>query len=171
MRKVIYGGACSLDGLFADRKSAVDWLHFSKDVEAIMKVSWASADTVLLGRKTWEWASSQPGPDDPLRPLPELRQRDELEPPHGGPSVAGIGMQQPVLDAKPRDFVVALGDSYSSGEGGSAQFGTDYYRETDNNGGKSTRNACHRSPYTWSRVATLPGRTVVPVGRGGKRVR
>jgi dihydrofolate reductase len=66
MRKVIYGGACSLDGLLADRDSAVDWLHFSKDVEAIMKVSWASADTVLLGRKTWEWASSQPGaPDDP----------------------------------------------------------------------------------------------------------
>jgi hypothetical protein len=43
----------------------VDWLHFSKDVEAIMRASWASADTVLLGRKTWEWASSQAGPDDP----------------------------------------------------------------------------------------------------------
>jgi dihydrofolate reductase len=65
MRKVIYGGACSLDGLLADRKTAVDWLHFSKDVEAIMRASWASADTVLLGRKTWEWASSKAGPDDP----------------------------------------------------------------------------------------------------------
>src|SRR5262245_41880585 len=65
MRKVIYGGACSLDGLLADRNSAVDWLHFSKDVEAIMRGSWASADTVLRGRKTWEWASSHAGPDDP----------------------------------------------------------------------------------------------------------
>jgi hypothetical protein len=49
MRKVIYGGfaastACSPIG------SAVDWLHFSKDVEAIVRVSWASADTMLLGR-------------------------------------------------------------------------------------------------------------------------
>jgi dihydrofolate reductase len=65
MRKVIYGGACSVDGLLADRDSAVDWLHFSKDVEGIMKASWAAADTVLLGRKTWEWASSHAGPDDP----------------------------------------------------------------------------------------------------------
>jgi dihydrofolate reductase len=65
MRKVIYGGACSLDGMFAARDGAVDWLHFSKDVEAIMRESWASADTVLLGRKTWEWAASQQGPDDP----------------------------------------------------------------------------------------------------------
>ncbi|WP_258725777.1 SGNH/GDSL hydrolase family protein [Cellulomonas sp. NS3] len=64
------------------------------------------------------------------------------------------------LDAKPRDIVVALGDSYSSGEGASAEFGVDYYRETDNNGGKPLiRNACHRSPFTWSRVATLPDRT------------
>jgi dihydrofolate reductase len=65
MRKVIYGGACSLDGYFADRNGAVDWLQFSKDVEGIMRESWASVDTVLLGRKTWEWASSRPGPDDP----------------------------------------------------------------------------------------------------------
>lgn len=65
MRKVIYGGACSLDGFFADRNGAVDWLHFSKDVEGIMRESWATVDTVLLGRKTWEWASSHPGPDDP----------------------------------------------------------------------------------------------------------
>ena len=36
MRKVIYGGACSLDGFFTDRDGAIDWLHFSKDVEQIM---------------------------------------------------------------------------------------------------------------------------------------
>jgi dihydrofolate reductase len=65
MRKVIYGGACSLDGYFADRDGGVDWLRFSKDVEEIMRQSWAETDTVLLGRKTWEWASSQPGPGDP----------------------------------------------------------------------------------------------------------
>ncbi len=65
MRKVIYGGACSLDGFLTDRNGGVDWLRFSKDVEAIMRESWAHTDTVLLGRKTWEWASSHAGPDDP----------------------------------------------------------------------------------------------------------
>ena len=65
MRKVIYGGACSLDGLLTDRSGGIDWLHFSKDVEAIMRQSWAGTDTLLLGRKTWEWASTHAGPDDP----------------------------------------------------------------------------------------------------------
>jgi dihydrofolate reductase len=55
-RKVIYGGACSLDGYFAGKDGAVDWLHYSKDVAAIMEKSWASTDTILLGRKTWEFA-------------------------------------------------------------------------------------------------------------------
>ena len=67
MRKVIYGGACSLDGFLTDRDGGIDWLRFSKDVEEIMRQSWASTDTMLLGRKTWEWASAQAGagPDDP----------------------------------------------------------------------------------------------------------
>ncbi len=61
MRKVIYGGACSLDGYFAAKDGAIDWLHFSKDVEAVMKTSWASADTILMGRKTWQGAADQGG--------------------------------------------------------------------------------------------------------------
>jgi dihydrofolate reductase len=64
MRKVIYGGACSLDGFFTDRDGSVDWLIYGKAVEEIMRRSWATADTILLGRKTWEWASTQPGPAD-----------------------------------------------------------------------------------------------------------
>ena len=59
MRKVIYGGACSLDGFFADRDGAIDWLHFSKDVEKIMSASWATTDTILFGRKTWDFAAGQ----------------------------------------------------------------------------------------------------------------
>ena len=61
MRKVIYGGACSLDGFLAGPDGAIDWLHFSKDVEAIMAQSWATTDTILFGRKTWEGAYSQGG--------------------------------------------------------------------------------------------------------------
>jgi dihydrofolate reductase len=64
MRKVIYGGACSLDGFFTDRDGSVDWLIYGKAVEEIMRQSWATTDTMLLGRKTWEWASKQPGPAD-----------------------------------------------------------------------------------------------------------
>ena len=64
MRKVIYGGACSLDGFFTDRDGGVDWLIYGKAVEEIMRKSWATTDTMLLGRKTWEWASTQPGPPD-----------------------------------------------------------------------------------------------------------
>ena len=61
MRKVIYGGACSLDGYLTDRDGKIDWLHFSKDVEQIMARSWANTDTILLGRKTWEAAAAQGG--------------------------------------------------------------------------------------------------------------
>lgn len=61
MRKVVYGGACSLDGFLTDRDGKIDWLHFSKDVESIMAKSWATADTILFGRKTWEVAAAQGG--------------------------------------------------------------------------------------------------------------
>ena len=62
------------------------------------------------------------------------------------------------LAAKPAHFVVAMGDSYSSGEGGTTTGQYDYYRESANNGDDADiRNACHRSPWTWSRVARLPG--------------
>jgi dihydrofolate reductase len=61
MRKVIYGGACSLDGFLTDRDGGIDWLHFSSDVQQIMAKSWATADTILFGRKTWQVAASQGG--------------------------------------------------------------------------------------------------------------
>ncbi|GAB2575078.1 hypothetical protein GCM10027168_05000 [Streptomyces capparidis] len=67
-----------------------------------------------------------------------------------------VGFQP--LSAKPRNFVVAMGDSYSSGEGASVKGGGDYYKETDLDGTDSKwRNACHRSRHAWSRQATLPG--------------
>jgi len=61
MRKVIYGGACSLDGFLTDRQGGIDWLHHSKDVEKIMAKSWATADTILFGRKTYEFAVAMGG--------------------------------------------------------------------------------------------------------------
>ncbi|WP_245648392.1 GDSL-type esterase/lipase family protein [Micromonospora rosaria] len=57
------------------------------------------------------------------------------------------------LDAKPRHFVVALGDSYSSGEGSG-----DYTRVSNQYGDdRAWRNSCRRSPHAWSQRATIPG--------------
>lgn len=56
MRKVVYGGACSLDGYLARPDGAVDWLMFSDEVAEIMKDSWTRFDTMLMGRKTYEVA-------------------------------------------------------------------------------------------------------------------
>jgi dihydrofolate reductase len=34
----------------------MDWLHFSRDVQEFMTAYWATIDTMLMGRKTWEVA-------------------------------------------------------------------------------------------------------------------
>ena len=54
MRIVSYGVACSLDGFIAGPHGEIDWLHFSTDVEEIMKSYWTSIDTMVMGRKTWD---------------------------------------------------------------------------------------------------------------------
>jgi hypothetical protein len=74
----------------------------------------------------------------------------------------GLGTEDVAWDAiafqpmaqKPSNVVVALGDSYSSGEGAGGN--TAYYRETNVYGDDpALRNACHRSPHTWSRQGKL----------------
>jgi dihydrofolate reductase len=61
MRIVTYGAACSLDGFIAPGDGSMDWLHFSRDVQEFMSTYWASIDTMLMGRKTWEVAVGQGG--------------------------------------------------------------------------------------------------------------
>ncbi|HEU4424673.1 MAG TPA: SGNH/GDSL hydrolase family protein, partial [Pilimelia sp.] len=57
------------------------------------------------------------------------------------------------LPAKPKHFVVAMGDSFSAGEGAG-----DYYRVGDQYGDDpALRNACRRSPKAWSRQLKLAG--------------
>lgn len=61
-----------------------------------------------------------------------------------------VGFQP--LSAKPADFVVGLGDSFSSGEGAG-----DYAAWSDHDGDDSdTRNACHQSKDAWIRKLSLP---------------
>jgi dihydrofolate reductase len=55
-RKVIFGGAVSLDGYFAGPGEAIDWLRWSADSAAATAASWKGVDTMLMGRKTWEFA-------------------------------------------------------------------------------------------------------------------
>ena len=61
MRTVTYGAACSLDGFIAGAGGEIDWLRSSRDVNEIMREYWKSIDTILMGRKTWEFAVSQGG--------------------------------------------------------------------------------------------------------------
>jgi dihydrofolate reductase len=58
MRTVTYGGAVSLDGFLAGMDGAIDWLHFSKDVQDVMTKFWKEVDTILMGRKTYDFAVS-----------------------------------------------------------------------------------------------------------------
>ena len=61
MRTVTYGAACSLDGFIAPPDGSMDWLHFSRDVQDVMATYWATIDTMLMGRKTWEVAVGSSG--------------------------------------------------------------------------------------------------------------
>lgn len=62
-----------------------------------------------------------------------------------------VGFQ--ALPDRPDDFVVALGDSFASGEGAGS-----YAPWSDNNGTiLEANNACHQSANAWIRKTTLPG--------------
>jgi len=61
MRTVTYGGACSLDGFLAGADGSIDWLRFSPEVGEIMATYWKDVDTILMGRKTWDFAQAQGG--------------------------------------------------------------------------------------------------------------
>jgi dihydrofolate reductase len=58
MRTVTYGAACSLDGFITGPGGSIDWLHWSDDAQSIMAEYWKTVDTILMGRKTWEFAAA-----------------------------------------------------------------------------------------------------------------
>ena len=64
MRKVIFGGAISLDGYFAREDGSVDWLQWSDDVQKIMAEMWPRFDVMVMGRKTWAAAQEQFSEED-----------------------------------------------------------------------------------------------------------
>ena len=56
MRKLTYGAAVSLDGFIAGPDEALDWLRWNEDAKAISAASWKDVDTILMGRKTYDFA-------------------------------------------------------------------------------------------------------------------
>lgn len=56
MRKVIFGGANTLDNYIAGKDDSVDWLRHNDEVNEIMARYWKTIDTVIVGRRTWEVA-------------------------------------------------------------------------------------------------------------------
>lgn len=56
MRKVIFGGANSLDNFIARSDGAVDWLLWGEEAAELMKQYWANFDTIVMGRKTYDVA-------------------------------------------------------------------------------------------------------------------
>lgn len=61
MRKVTYGAAVSLDLYLAGPDEALDWLRWSDDARAISGASWQGVDTILMGRKAYEFAARSGG--------------------------------------------------------------------------------------------------------------
>lgn len=73
---------------------------------------------------------------------------------NGSVDVAWDAVAFQPLPAKPTDFIVALGDSYSSGEGAGGDSGQYFNASSDNLSRDPQNDACHRSSLAWSRKAT-----------------
>jgi len=56
MRKVVFGGANSLDNFIARPDGEVDWLLWSDETTELMKDFWPRFDTIVMGRKTYDIA-------------------------------------------------------------------------------------------------------------------
>jgi dihydrofolate reductase len=54
MRKVVFGGANSLDNYIARPDGSYDWLLFGDEVAELMKDMWPKIGTMIMGRKTWD---------------------------------------------------------------------------------------------------------------------
>ena len=61
MRRVTYGGGNSLDNYLAAPGEAIDWLRWSDDAAAVSTESFRGVDTMLMGRKTFEFGQKMGG--------------------------------------------------------------------------------------------------------------
>ena len=111
MRKVIYGGANSVDNLITGPGEAIDWLRMSDDVNAVMAESWKGVDAMLMGRKTWEFAQRMgggPGGTGTIKSY--VFSRTMTESPEGAELVRGDAVEfVRELKSKPGGDIILMG--------------------------------------------------------------
>jgi dihydrofolate reductase len=73
MRKVIFGGASSLDNFFARPDGSVDWLVWDDEVSRIMANFWPRIDCIVMGRKTYEVSLAMTSGDEAKNPYGNIR--------------------------------------------------------------------------------------------------
>ncbi len=56
MRNVSYAVAMSVDGYIAGAAEAMDWLRWSESASQLNAATWEGVDTILMGRKTLDFA-------------------------------------------------------------------------------------------------------------------
>jgi dihydrofolate reductase len=111
MRKVTYGGAVSLDGFLAGAGAAMDWLVWSDDAAAISGASWKGVDTILMGRKTYDFAvRSGGGGGDPGGIITYIFSRTMTEAPAGAELVRkdAVGFVR-ALKERPGGDIILMG--------------------------------------------------------------
>lgn len=110
MRKVTYGGAASADHFIAGPGESVDWLRMSGDVRKIIAESWKGVDTMLIGRKTWEFGQKMGG--GPATPgiKTYLFSRTISEAPEGVELIGGDAVEfVRELKAQPGGGIIVMG--------------------------------------------------------------
>jgi dihydrofolate reductase len=68
LRKVIFSVASSLDGRLAARDGSIDWILRSDEGAAALADFWQSIDTILVGRKTYDFGRAKLGNSAPFAP-------------------------------------------------------------------------------------------------------
>ena len=117
MRKVSYGGACSADAYITGPGEAIVWIRMSEDFNAIMAESWKGVDSILMGRKTWEFMVKMGGGAASKGVANYVFSRTMTETPKGAKLVRGDAVEfVRELKAGPGGGIVVMG----GGELGSA---------------------------------------------------
>ena len=111
MRKVTYGAAVSFDGYLAGPGESMDWLQWSDDAAAISGESWKGVDTILMGRKTYEFAAkSGGGGDEPSNIAGYVFSRTMTEAPKGAELVQSDAVDfVRDLKSKPGGDIIVMG--------------------------------------------------------------
>ncbi len=55
-RRIVFGAASSLDNYISGPDHAMDWIRWSDEAAEVMGRYWARFDTMLMGRKTYDFA-------------------------------------------------------------------------------------------------------------------